>query len=74
MNPKIKKIDSEYEKNAAKITELQERQRELEKQRLELENLDIIGMVRSMGLTSDQLAALIQGAKSNEKKEETDYA
>ena len=70
MNPKIKKIDSEYEKNAAKITELQERQRELEKQRLELENLDIIGMVRSMGLTPDQLAALIQGARSNEKKEE----
>lgn len=26
MNPKIKKIDTEYEKNAAKITELQERQ------------------------------------------------
>ena len=74
MNPKIKKIDSEYEKNAAKITELQERQRELEKQRLELENLDIIGMVRSMGLTPDQLAALIQGEKPNEKKEETDYA
>ncbi len=73
MNPKIKKIDSEYEKNAAKITELQERQRELEKQRLELENLDIIGMVRSMGLTPDQLAALIQGARSAEKKEETDY-
>lgn len=60
MNPKIKKIDSEYEKNAAKITELQARQRELEKQRMELENLDIIGLVRSMGLTPDQLAALIQ--------------
>lgn len=73
MNPKIKKIDNEYEKNAAKITELQERQRELEKQRLELENLDIIGMVRSLGLTPDQLAALIQGAKPAEKKEETDY-
>ena len=26
MNPKIKKIDAEYEKNAAKITELQARQ------------------------------------------------
>ena len=73
MNPKIKKIDSEYEKNAAKITELQARQRELEKQRLELENLDIIGMVRSMGLTPDQLAALIQGARPAEKKDETDY-
>ena len=48
MNPKIKKIDTEYEKNAAKITELQARQRELEKQRLELENLDIIGMVRNI--------------------------
>mgnify|MGYP007109921950 FL=1 len=31
-------------------------------------------MVRSMGLTPDQLAALIQGARSNEKKEEHDYA
>ena len=75
MNPKIKKIDSEYEKNAAKITELQARQRELEKQRLERENLDIIGIVRNMGLTPDQLAALIQGARPTdmEKKEETDY-
>ena len=63
MNPKIRKIDIEYEKNAAKITELQERQRELEKQRLELENLDIIGMVRSMGLDPDQLAALIHAAR-----------
>ena len=51
MNPKIKKIDSEYEKNAAKITELQARQRELEEQRTNLENLDIIGLVRGMGLT-----------------------
>lgn len=61
MNPKIRKINAEYEKNAAKITKLQERQRELEKQRLELENLDIIGLVRDVGLTPDQLAALIQG-------------
>ena len=60
-------------KNAAKITELQARQRELEKQRLELENLDIIGMVRSMGLTPDQLAALIQGVRPTETKEATDY-
>ena len=46
MNPKIKKIDAEYEKNAAKITELQARQKELSKERTELENLDIIGIVR----------------------------
>ena len=47
MNAKIKKINAEYEKNAAKIAELQARQKELDKQRTELENLDIVGMVRS---------------------------
>ena len=75
MNPKIKKIDKEYEKNAEKITELQARQRELEKQRMELENLDIIGLVRGMGLSPDQLAALIQAAPpqpvpASERKED----
>ena len=75
MNPKIKKIDTEYEKNAAKITELQARQRELEKQRTELENLDIIGLVRSVGLNPQQLAALIKGGTpaTPEKKEETEH-
>ena len=60
MNPKIKKINTEYNKNAAKIAELQARQAELEKQRTELENLDIIGLVRNFGLDPDQLAAIIQ--------------
>ena len=75
MNPKIKKIDAEYSKNAAKITELQERQRELEKQRLELENLDIIGIVRNVVLTPDQLAAILQAAATVQPgKEATGYA
>lgn len=64
MNMKIKKIDAEYEKNAAKISELQARQKELDKQRAEFENLDIIGLVRSLGMTADELAALIQSAKT----------
>ena len=67
MNPKIKKINAEYQKNAAKIDELQARQAELTKQRTELENLDIIGMVRSMGLDPDQLAALIHAARPGEQ-------
>ena len=75
MNPKIKKIDAEYSKNAAKITELQERQKELEKQRLELENLDIIGIVRNVGLTPDQLAAILQATATVQPgKEATNYA
>ena len=62
MNPKIKKIDKEYAKNAEKITELQARQAELEKQKTKLENLDIIGLVRDVGLSPDQLAALLRSA------------
>ena len=62
MNPKIKKINKEHTKNAAKIAELQARQAELEKQRTELENLDIIGLVRNVGLSPDRLAALIRSS------------
>lgn len=80
MNPKLKKINAEYEKNAAKISELQTRQKELTKERTELENLDIIGIVRSLGVTPDELAALIQASKGRQaapalitEKEDTDY-
>ena len=71
MNPKIKKINAEYQKNAAKIDELQARQAELTKQRTELENLDIIGLVRSMGLDPDQLAALMQASRAPEKEDQS---
>ena len=64
MNPKIIKINEETAKNNAKIAKLQERNRELAQQRTEIENTDIIGLVRSMGLSPDQLAALIKAAKS----------
>ena len=65
MNPKFKKIDAEYEKNAAKISALQNRQRELEKQRRDLENLDIVGLVRSMGMTAEELSALMKAFREN---------
>jgi hypothetical protein len=65
VNPKFKKIDTEYEKNAAKISVLQNRQKELEKQRRELENLDIVGLVRGMGMTAEELAALMKASREN---------
>lgn len=78
MNPKFKKIDTEYEKNAAKISALQGRQKELEKQRLELENLDIIGLVRGMGMTAEELSALMKASRENrpiydQKKQEESH-
>lgn len=45
MNPKIAKLRTEFEKNKNKISDLQGRNRELEKQIRELEDADIIGMV-----------------------------
>lgn len=65
MNPKFKKIDAEYAKNAAKISVLQDRQKELEKQRRELENLDIVGLVRGMGMTAEELSALMKASREN---------
>jgi len=65
VNPKFKKIDAEYEKNAEKISALQNRQKELEKQRRELENLDIVGLVRGMGMTAEELAALMKASREN---------
>ena len=61
MNPKIAKLRTEFEKNKNKISDLQGRNRELEKQIRELEDTDIIGMVREIGMTPEQLAALLSG-------------
>ena len=61
---KIDKLNLEYAKNDEKIARLMERQREIEKQRTELENLDIVGMVRGLGLSFDELSELINGEKA----------
>ena len=58
MNPKIMKLRGELEKNKSKISDLQGRNRELEKQIRELEDTDIIGMVRENGMTMEQFAEL----------------
>ena len=60
MNPKIKKLRAERSKNDDKIAKLTARNEEVDKEIMNLENLDIIGLVRAVGLTPDQLAALIQ--------------
>ena len=58
MNPKIPKIREEISRNRKKIAALQAQNRDLEKHLRELENLDIVGMVRSQGLTLEQFAEL----------------
>jgi len=63
LNPKITKLLAEREKNNKKIAKLNARNDEIDKQVTELENLDIVGIVRRMGVTPDELAALMQAAR-----------
>jgi len=70
MNPKIQKLKSEKEKLLAKKASIEERCDEIDAQVMELENLDIIGTVREMGITPDQLAELLKKILPLETKTE----
>jgi hypothetical protein len=61
MNPKIEKLKAERSRNTEKISDLQNRNRKLSEQITKLENNDIIGMVREIGMTPEQLSALLSG-------------
>lgn len=70
MNPKLKKINDEYKKNSQKIAGLQARQKELEQQRTEVENMEIVGIVRNSGLSLEELAAFLSGAPARTETQE----
>ena len=65
MNPKINKLKAEKTKNLRKIAEMTARNEEIDAQVTELENLDIIGMVRDNAITPEMLAEIIKAAKSS---------
>ena len=80
MNGKIEKLQAEKEKNTEKITRLQERNKEIAAHVTELENLDILGLVKEQKLDLKQLAELFQEMKHHpviqvitEVKEDTDH-
>ncbi len=64
MNPKIQKILAELDKNNEKIVKLQSRNTEIKQQIRELEDTDIIGMVRAKGLTMEEFATFLHQIKS----------
>ena len=64
MNQKIQKIVTEIEKIKGKITTQQARLRELEQQKTELENTEIVGMVRGLEVTPEELASIIQAIRN----------
>ena len=58
------KIVTEIEKVKSKIATQQARLRELEQQKTELENTEIVGMVRGLEVTPEELATIIQAIRS----------
>ena len=71
MNPKQQKLRAELEKNTEKIEKLQSRNTELKKQIQELENIDIIYMVRECGLSPEALSGLLAKVQASPKAADT---
>ena len=65
MNPRVVKLREEREKNVAKIASLQARNKKIDADIIQIENTDILGMVREYGISPDDLFALITAAKKN---------
>jgi len=64
LNPRIQKISDDITKLQRKISSSQARLRDLERQKLELENADIVAAVRNIDVPPDELQALIQRLQS----------
>ena len=58
---KLDKIEREMQKTREKITEYQNRLKELEAQKTECENLQIVQLVRSLRLSPQELKTFLQG-------------
>ena len=65
-NPKIIKVKAEIEKTKAKISEHQAKLRVLEKQKTEIENEQIVALVRSEKISDAELSALMKSIRGVE--------
>lgn len=76
MNAKIERVNKEIDKAKGKIADQQARLRDLEKQKTELENLEIVEAVRGMDISFAELAVLLKATKSQptptQEQEETE--
>lgn len=68
MNTKLNKLRIKRNKNNEKIQSLSKENEKLDKQILELENTDIIGLVRSMNLTPEQLLQILKPQQMREQR------
>lgn len=60
MNKKLSKILAEIEKTREKLSEQQEKLRELERQRTELENTEMVALIRSTKMNTEELSTFLK--------------
>ena len=73
-NKKVLKIEKEIQKTREKITEQQNKLKELEMQKAEAENLEIVQMVRSLHMTPAELSVfLAKGVIPDAPADENEY-
>jgi len=66
LNPRIVKFNNEIEKMRTKIADYQSRLRDLERQKTELENADIVAMVRGVDVPPDEFAEFVRMFKERQ--------
>lgn len=60
MNPKIDRLTRDIDKTREKISELQTRLRDMERQKTEMENGEIVALFRSINVTPQELMGFIK--------------
>ena len=80
MNSKLKKVLVEIEKTKEKISQQQAKLRELERQKTELENTEIVELVRSNKMNTAEFTAFLKAYREKdgtpliiEKQEENEH-
>ena len=73
MNPKLDKMDAEITRLKDKISTYTIRLRDLEHQKTEIENADIIAIVRGVDVPPDELLAFIKAFKERSDGRTTDH-
>ncbi len=63
MNAKIERVHKDIDKTKEKISEFQAKLRELEKQKTELENMEIVEAVRGMNIPLNDLPAILKALR-----------
>ena len=65
MNAKIERVIKDIDKTKEKVSEFQAKLKELERQKTELENTEIVEAVRGMDISFADLAELLKAARAS---------